>query len=238
MYVIYLRYDLAGRLRADKPIHHLQFLSTMAKSVAKLHELGYRHGDLKLGNFFVDTIDNVVLGDFGLSHPITSSTKARTPSPAVFRHSCGTPKWRYPLPTLKPTTETGHFKHDIFQLGMTFLAVMAGKKYIHNQGKFEMACRSSFTSLVQFVMQHGAVDCPSDDHINCVRLRLLAYRHQSIWAILTKMLPLDLDKADGTAMATALQEFQAARVQFLLNCLDGIRSINPCIHTLIVEYLY
>lgn len=47
----------------------------IAKALKSIHDQGYTHNDLKTRNVFVDPIEGIVIGDFGLSLPLNSPEK-------------------------------------------------------------------------------------------------------------------------------------------------------------------
>jgi hypothetical protein len=176
-------------------------IKAMATSVQYLHNKGFRHGDLKCGNYLMDNSNLPVLADFGLSYEVTSS--------ASHGLVYGTSGFRHPLrPTAKCLVSVkDHFKYDIFQLGMTVVAVLLGRPVFTSSSvsHFANICRSS-GSVTDFVMTHERSDCPMRQHTLCETARFNRPQHAHIWTCLDSMLPTNIEGADVNDMISALNE--------------------------------
>jgi hypothetical protein len=186
-------------LEGTETIH--QCIKAMAMSVQALHNKGFRHGDLKCGNFLMDSSDLPVLADFGLSYEVVS----------IASHGLvyGTSGFRHPLrPTAKCLVSvTDHFKYDIFQLGMTIVAVLVERPFFTSQSvsQFANICRTS-GSVTDFVMSHEKSECPMHHYHRslCETARLKRPQYEHIWTCLESMLPTNIEGADVNVMRSAL----------------------------------
>jgi hypothetical protein len=186
-------------IEGTETIH--QCVKAMAKSVQFLHKKGFRHGDLKCANFLMDNSNLPVLADFGLSYEVVSV--------ATHRLTYGTNGYRHPL---RPTAQClasakDHYKYDIFQLGMTIVAVLLGRPVFTSSSvsHFANICRSS-GSVTDFVTRHEHLDCPMRHHSVCETARFRRPQHEHIWTCLESMLPTNIESADVNVMRSALNE--------------------------------
>jgi serine/threonine protein kinase len=166
-----------------------------------MHEKGFRHGDLKCGNFLMDSSDRPVLADFGLSYEVLTVASNRLQR--------GTNGFRHPLkPTANcPKSIKDHFKYDIFQLGMTIVAVLLGRPFISTSSleQFTNICRTR-SSVADFVMVHTRSECPMHKHGLCENARFMRPQYEHIWTCLEAMLPASIEDADVNDMRHAMNE--------------------------------
>jgi eukaryotic-like serine/threonine-protein kinase len=83
--------------------------------VARVHDRGLVHADIKAGNLFLDGDNNVLVGDFGL---------AARMNPAGYARGAGSPE------TMAPEIpKTGHatVRTDVYSLGATLYHLLAGQ---------------------------------------------------------------------------------------------------------------
>ena len=98
----------------------LRYLRQMASALAKIHEVGILHRDLKPGNIMLRSDDTIALIDFGLAKRMRLRM-ALTDEGEIF----GTPYYMSP--------EQGHgngvdHRSDIYSLGIIFFEMLTGKK--------------------------------------------------------------------------------------------------------------
>ena len=106
----------AGLSRSDA----VRFLMQIASALAKIHEVGILHRDLKPGNIMLRSDDSVALIDFGLAKRMRLRMEL-TDEGEIF----GTPYYMSP--------EQGHaesvdHRSDIYSLGVIFYEMLTGKK--------------------------------------------------------------------------------------------------------------
>ena len=112
-----LKHKLATGLSESQAV---SFLKQIASALAKIHEVGILHRDLKPGNIMLRSDDSVALIDFGLAKRMRLRMEL-TDEGEIF----GTPYYMSP--------EQGHaesvdHRSDIYSLGVIFYEMLTGKK--------------------------------------------------------------------------------------------------------------
>jgi len=112
-----LKHKLSAGIVADKALDYLQ---QTASALAKIHEVGILHRDLKPGNIMLRSDGSIALIDFGLAKRLRLKA-AITDSGEIF----GTPYYMSP--------EQGHaegvdHRSDIYSLGVIFYEMLTGRK--------------------------------------------------------------------------------------------------------------
>ena len=101
----------------------------LVKMVERLHNLGFCHRDLKLGNIFVDQNFDLKLGDFGSSkYFLNQNGESR-----ILIGNVGTPE--YAAPEMKNNFPYDGQKVDIYSLGVILLYLRTGKLLFANSKK-------------------------------------------------------------------------------------------------------
>lgn len=119
-FIIFKKYDMDARDLLDfYEIHTLDLMLQMAQSVYHFHsQVGYFHVDVKPENFLVELENDgryrIVLADFGLSQPV-SSTGLEFGFEEEYRYA-------------PPSDEGLSFKWDVYSLGVTFMEILEESK--------------------------------------------------------------------------------------------------------------
>ena len=112
-----LKHKIATGLSRSEAV---RFLKQIASALAKIHEVGILHRDLKPGNIMLRSDDSIALIDFGLAKRMRLRMEL-TDEGEIF----GTPYYMSP--------EQGHaegadHRSDIYSLGVIFFEMLTGKK--------------------------------------------------------------------------------------------------------------
>ena len=112
-----LKQKISGGIKEPDAVRYLR---QIASALAKIHDVGILHRDLKPGNIMLRNDDTIALIDFGLAKRMRQKMEI-TDSGEIF----GTPYYMSP--------EQGHAERidqrsDIYSLGVIFYEMLTGKK--------------------------------------------------------------------------------------------------------------
>ncbi|KAK2952819.1 putative Cell cycle serine/threonine-protein kinase CDC5/MSD2 [Blattamonas nauphoetae] len=95
------------------------YMLQLVPAIIYLHDNNVIHRDLKLGNIFLGTKDEIKVGDFGLAAKLTHKRERR-------KTICGTPN--YLAPEILTGGENGHsFEVDVWALGVILYTMVVGR---------------------------------------------------------------------------------------------------------------
>ena len=105
----------------------LVWFAQMLSALSHMHRQGIAHRDLKLSNILLDTADDVLIADFGLSRLVWRQSQDKMLMSSTF---CGTPPYMAPEVLLLEThkyNEYNAFKADVWSLGVILYRMFAGE---------------------------------------------------------------------------------------------------------------
>ena len=101
------------------------------EALTYLHEKGYIHRDIKLGNIFMDEDGKIVLGDFGLSAMFDQNEFNKLPYNEQILLNfepihCGTPDFMAPEVESIPEGQMGYYdqRADVYSMGICFYGLL------------------------------------------------------------------------------------------------------------------
>ena len=101
------------------------------EALTYLHEKGYIHRDIKLGNIFMDEDGKIVLGDFGLSAMFDQNEFNKLPYNEQILLNfepihCGTPDFMAPEVEMIPEGQMGYYdqRADVYSMGICFYGLL------------------------------------------------------------------------------------------------------------------
>ena len=189
----YVTKFFSGGTLASKPdlyknqvLDSLRALRPVVEAVAKLHQVGRFHRDIKPDNVFIDQADRLVLGDFGLAFNREGEERLTETFENVGSRDW-MPAWAMGL---RLTEVQPNF--DVFSLGKVLWAMISGQPILqlwyHRKPKFDLAKMfpgNESIAFVQTILDRTVVEEPTD----CIKngTELLALVDETIEALTMKV---------------------------------------------------